>query len=48
MVFTPLLHPEDDPPKRGVDKKEERAEKWPQEGGEKGVRGLKEGRAKCR
>jgi hypothetical protein len=34
------------PPKGGVDKKKERAEKWPQKGGEKGVKRLREGRAR--
>jgi hypothetical protein len=34
------------PPKGGVDKKEERAGKWSQEGGEKGVKRLREGRAR--
>jgi hypothetical protein len=48
MAFTPLPYLEDDPPKGGVDKKEERAGKWPQKGGEKGVIRLREGRARCR
>jgi hypothetical protein len=43
MVFTPLPYLEDDPPKGGVDKKEERAGKWPQKGGEKGVKREKAG-----
>jgi hypothetical protein len=46
MAFTPLLYLEDDPPKGGVDKKEGQAGRWPQKGGEKGVRRLREGRAR--
>jgi hypothetical protein len=30
------------PPKGGVDKKEGQVEKWPQKGGEKGVKRLRE------
>jgi len=45
-AFTPFLHPEEDPSKRGVDKKEGRAGEWPQKGGEKGVKRLREGRAR--
>jgi hypothetical protein len=46
MAFTPLPHPEDDPPKGGVDKKEGQAGRWLQKGGEKEVKKLREGRAR--
>jgi hypothetical protein len=34
------------PPKGGVDKKEERAVKWPRKGGEEGVKRLREEKAR--
>jgi hypothetical protein len=46
MAFTPLPYLEDAPPKGGVDKKEGRAGKWPQKGGERGVKRLREGKAR--